>query len=102
MTAAGGDVSGFAHDGVDIMPFLKGEATDDPNKVRFWREFGAFAVRKGDWKLTRPFIDTPTYPVPWLFNIKNNPQENQFLQGSRPEIVADLTRELTAWEATMS
>ena len=86
VTAAGGDVSEFDHDGVDVMPFIKGEATDDPNKVRFSRNLACLPCDKGDWKLTRPYLDTTVYSVPWLFNIKNNPQENQYLQGSCPTL----------------
>ncbi len=52
--AAGGDASQFQHDGYDVMPYLTGQATDDPNKVWFWRNFTCYAVRKGNWKLEDP------------------------------------------------
>jgi autotransporter-associated beta strand protein len=100
VTAAGGDVSEFEHDGEDILPFLKGEAVDDPNEPLFWRHMTSYAVRKGDWKMSRPQVEYAGKP--WLFNIKDNPQENVYLQAVHPEIVADLSRELTAWEATLA
>jgi autotransporter-associated beta strand protein len=101
VTAAGGDVSAFPHDGHDVMPFLKGQATDDPNKVRFWRHYDSFAVLKGEWKLTRPVINTPDF-MPWLFNVETDPEERFFVQGAHPDIVAELSRELTAWEVTLA
>jgi len=101
LSAAGGDVTQFAHDGYDVMPLLKGEATDDPNKARFWRNFDSYAVRKGDWKLTRI---SPGYPSgPFLFNLANDPDENDYSNNARyPQKVAELTRELTYWEAQMA
>ncbi|MGE3241957.1 MAG: sulfatase-like hydrolase/transferase [Pirellulales bacterium] len=98
--AAGGDVSQIAADGHDVMPFLKGEATEDPNTVRFWRSFDTWAVRRGDWKLTLPY--RPNAPGKFLFNIALNPQENVYYGPSRPDLVAELTRELTNWEATLA
>jgi autotransporter-associated beta strand protein len=96
--AAGGDVSQIASDGYDVLPYLKGEATDDPNQVRFWRNFDSYAVRRGDWKLTLAYQGAPAR---WLFNVKQNPNENVYLQGVHPEIVADLARDLTNWEAQL-
>jgi autotransporter-associated beta strand protein len=78
------------------MPYIKGQATDDPNKAHFWRNFNSYAVRKGDWKLTMMYQG---YNNRALFNIANNPQENVFL--SNASVVADLSNELTKWEATL-
>jgi autotransporter-associated beta strand protein len=96
VTAAGGDITQFQHDGYDVMPYLKGQATDDPNKPRFWRNFNCYAVRKGDFKLT---IMYQGFGNRALFNIANNPQETVFL--SNAAVVADLSKELTQWEATL-
>jgi autotransporter-associated beta strand protein len=101
VSAGGGDISEFEHDGYDVMRNLKGETTDDPHEVLYWRGFDAFAVRKGDWKLTKPIVNNPDF-ISWLFNIKTDPGENVFVQAAHPDIVADLTRELTAWETTLA
>ena len=53
--AVGGDVSQLDADGHDVMSYLKGEDTEDPNTVRFYRSFDTWAVRRGDWKLTLPY-----------------------------------------------
>lgn len=98
--AAGGDVSTLDTDGHDMMPYLAGEATEDPNYKRFWRSFDTWAVRKGDWKLTLPY--RPGAPGKFLFNIKTNPTENIYYDSLMPLKVAELTRDLTYWEATLA
>lgn len=98
VTAAGGDITQFAHDGYDVMPNLSGQATTDPNRVYIWRNFETYAVRKGDWKLTLSFIGAPGR---WLHNVQQQPNENVYLQDARPDIVAELARELTKWEAQL-
>jgi autotransporter-associated beta strand protein len=98
VTAAGGDVSQFAHDGYDVMPYLKGDAVDDPNRLMFWRSLDKWAVRKGDWKLEAPYTNSF-----FLHNIAEDPDENYYQNYyTHPEIVADLLRELTHWEAQMA
>jgi autotransporter-associated beta strand protein len=98
--AAGGDPSTLDVDGHDMTPYLTGAATEDPNHVRFWRSFDTWAVRKGDWKLTIPY--RPGAPGKFLFNIKTNPTENVYYESLMPLKVAELTRELTNWEATLA
>jgi len=100
VAAAGGDISQFDHDGYDVMPYLKGDAVDDPNRVRFWRSFDKFAVRKGDWKLESPYTNAPH---PFLHNIAEDSDENDYSQrATHHDIEADLWRELTYWEAQMA
>jgi autotransporter-associated beta strand protein len=98
--AVGGDLSQIETDGHDVMSYLKGEDTEDPNWVRFWRSFDTWAVRRGDWKLTLPY--RPGAPAKFLFNIQTNLQENVYYNDIHPEIVAELTRELTYWEAGLA
>lgn len=102
--AAGGDISQIETDGRDIRPFLAGEATQDPNEVFFWRNWDAWAVRRGDWKLTtrftRPTPDRPANP-PYLVNVATNPLENINYGPQQPGIEAELFAELAHWEATL-
>jgi autotransporter-associated beta strand protein len=82
------------------MPYLKGDAVDDPNRVMFWRCAGNWAVRKGDWKLESPYTG---FSGDFLHNIALDPDENYFAYfNERPDIVADLRRETTFWEAQMA
>lgn len=40
-------------DGVDLMPFLRGEVGGTPHESIFWRVGNRSALRKGDWKIVR-------------------------------------------------
>ncbi|MCB1228697.1 MAG: sulfatase-like hydrolase/transferase [Verrucomicrobiae bacterium] len=40
-------------DGVNLLPFLKGENQTDPHDEIFWRVGNRGALRSGDWKLVR-------------------------------------------------
>lgn len=73
VTAGGGDISQIPHDGYDVMPYLAGDATDDPTKTRFWRSLDKWAVRKGDWKLESPYVG---FTGVFLHNIATDPDEN--------------------------
>lgn len=96
--AAGGDPDQLDTDGTDLLPFLSGEVAGDPHELLFWRSAGGrFAVRKGDWKLVRPGVST----FARLHNVADDVHEDNYLNSQHPEIVAELRRELTYWEATL-
>ncbi len=40
-------------DGVNLLPFLTGEAKGSPHEALYWRLGGMMAVRQGDWKLVK-------------------------------------------------
>lgn len=40
-------------DGVNLLPYLKGENTAAPHEVLLWRFGQQMAIRKGDWKLVQ-------------------------------------------------
>jgi arylsulfatase A-like enzyme len=46
-------MSGTQLDGVNLLPFLRGEQTTEPHIAIFWRWHAEQAVRQGDWKLVR-------------------------------------------------
>jgi autotransporter-associated beta strand protein len=95
---AGGDASQLDTDGVDLSPYLEGETAESPHEVMFWRGVdGRFAVRKGDWKLTRP--GTATFAR--LHNLAMDPDEGSYYNAAYPDVVAELRRDLTNWEVTL-
>jgi autotransporter-associated beta strand protein len=96
IAAAGGDESQLPTDGVDLMPFLKGEVGGDPHETLFWRNLVMFAVRKGEWKL-----GNMNGAGMKLFNIEQDPSETTDLLAQHPEIAAEMLRDFTAWEAQM-
>jgi arylsulfatase A-like enzyme len=89
-------------DGVDLLPYLKGEVTGAPHQTLFWREGYQQSVRHGAWKLIR--ADQPDKPpgtgqAKWLFNLVEDPTEKHNLATQMPERVAELEALLAAHNA---
>lgn len=93
--AAGIDVSICEKplDGVDLMPYLKGEKQGNPHKFLFWRKDGMAATRMDDYKYIRiKALGTR------LYNMKDDLGEEKDIQEENPEIVKEMTTALEAWE----
>ena len=84
-------------DGVNLLPFLKGELADArPYDKIYWRvNPRGSAMLDGDWK----YIQTP-HSVPLLFNISEDPAERNNLAGEHPEILARLMDQHYNWTLT--
>ncbi len=82
-----------AIDGVDLIPYLKGEKEGMPHEVLFWRVGNKFAVRKGKWKLVRPRSG-----ITALFDLSTDIGESKDLARERPEVVEKLLAEYSRWE----
>jgi arylsulfatase A-like enzyme len=82
------------HDGVNLIPFLKGDQKEAPHKRLFWRVGGgtAHAMREENWKLIRA-KDKP----PELYDLAADVSEKYDLAASQPEVVARLVAALDAW-----
>lgn len=84
------------YDGVDLLPYLRGERSTRPHETLYWKLNWGAAVRQGDWKLVR----TPADEL-WLFDLAADPGERNDLAARRPELVVELRALLEAWEATL-
>ncbi len=82
-------------DGVDVLPFVRGERTGAPHETLFWREGYHQAVLHDGWKLIVSGIPDRK----WLFHLSDNPTEHQDLAAMHPEIVAQLQALLDAHNA---
>lgn len=82
-------------DGVDLMPFVRGERQGRPHEVLFWRTGPYQVVRQGDWKLQIGEIPAKE----WLFDLSVDPTERNNLAEQRPEVVARLRALLEAHNA---
>jgi len=86
-------------DGVNLMPYLRGEQTGAVHDALFWRmRVDNFAVRKGDWKLVKGNSNSTVQ----LHRL--NPDgsgETVDLTSQFPEKVQELIREFVHWEATV-
>jgi uncharacterized sulfatase len=94
--AAGARVPGDRKlDGVDLMPFIRGEDTGVPHETLFWREGHHQSVQHRGWKLIR--ADRPDKR--WLFDLTSDPTEQVNLAAERPDKVDELEALLAAHNA---
>ncbi|WP_442505143.1 sulfatase-like hydrolase/transferase [Novipirellula sp. SH528] len=92
--AGAGDPSAIEGlDGVDMIPFLQGVKTQRPHQTLHWKMETRGAIREGDWKMIR-------YPdrAVELFDIVQDPAEQNNLAASNPEKVNQLYKQMFAWE----
>lgn len=85
--------------GVNLMPYLQGEASGPVHEAILFRNRVNFAgIRKGDWKLVRPESGAT-----WkLFHLNaDGSGEDVDLQSQYPEIVAELVKEYVAFDVTL-
>lgn len=89
--------NGPIYDGVDLVPFFRGEREGEPHPVLHWRMVlrGA-ALRAGHWKLVRP----NSQPVQ-LYDLAADVGETTNLAAEHPDVVADLLLRFNRWEAQL-
>jgi arylsulfatase A-like enzyme len=82
-------------DGVNLIPFLRGETQAAPHANLFWRTGGgqSYAVRSSDWKLVRNGKQPDE-----LYDLSTDIGEAKDLASTRPEVVAKLSADLSAWD----
>jgi uncharacterized sulfatase len=83
-------------DGVDLVPFVRGEREGEPHRALFWRSGHYRVARIDGWKLQlneRPPGST------WLFDLRTDPTEQNNLAEREPERVAAMRRALDAHDA---
>ncbi len=91
------DYQGRPLDGVDLLPYLRGEKSGDPHQTLFWRKDEAAAARKNDFKIIR--LKDYGYR---LYNLALDPAESSDLSDKDPEVLQDLLSELDTWEKQMT
>ncbi|MDF7825390.1 sulfatase-like hydrolase/transferase [Pontiellaceae bacterium B12227] len=92
--AGGGDPTKIEEtDGVDLLPYLKGDNKERPHQALHWKMETRGAIRNGDWKLLR-FPDRPAR----LHNLADDPGEQVDLAAKHPELVKELFKKQFAWE----
>ena len=77
-------------DGLNLLPFVTGQAARLPTRTLFWRSGGYEAVRDGYWKL-----QVSQHPARiWLFDLSRDPTERMDLSRKRPDVVKRLRSDL--------
>ncbi|MHC5065636.1 MAG: sulfatase-like hydrolase/transferase [Planctomycetota bacterium] len=84
-------------DGVNLMPYLLGDAEGRPHELLFWRHDSNRAVRRGDLKLISMGGE------PWmLFDLAKDPREQTNLAKEREDVVAELAEVFASWNAELA
>ena len=86
-------------DGVNLFPYFQGDLPADhrPHETLYFRAvFRGTAIRDGDWKLIATRHD-----LPFLYNIAEDPQEQNNLLLENPEKARELKFKLGQWEARL-
>jgi arylsulfatase A-like enzyme len=90
-------------DGVNLLPWLRGEKTGDAHEELYWCNDDPLdaprrwlkAMRWKQWRLIK-------YDDGWrLFDLVADPREEQDLAGQNPDIVSDMRKRYDAWVATL-
>jgi len=79
-------------DGVDLIPFLSGQAAGIPHKALFWRFWDQAAIRAGKWKYI-----LLSHEAEYLFDLSTDAQETQNLIKENPAVAAGLKSQLEDW-----
>lgn len=99
----------FSHknklDGVNLLPYFKGENKEPPHDALYWRFGAQMAIRMGDWKLTKALdedfkinrADIASADESHLYNLKEDIGETNNLSDSNPEKVKALKEAWNQW-----
>jgi len=103
--AAVAGISPPAHlDGVNLIPYIRGEHDGDPHEYIFWlnndpddaKGRHLVAVRWKHWRLYRKYDKDP-----WqLFDLNKDPREEKNVADRFPEIVDRMARKYKQWKTT--
>jgi arylsulfatase A-like enzyme len=86
-----------AIDGVDLVPFARGEKSGAPHDALYWRSGHYKTVLAGGWKLQVSERPEKT----WLFHLAEDPTEKVELSAKQPEKLAEIRALLAAKDAEM-
>lgn len=88
-------------DGVNLLPFLRGEKASAPHELLFWRVGGNVTVRSGDWKLVRRLERGGGKPEFQLYNLAKDIGETLDLKATEPKRAASLLKQLETLNGEM-
>ena len=85
-------------DGVNLLPFLRGERKEVPHPALTWRMGEQFAIRVDRWKLVRLKGAEPFR----LYDLEQDEKEARDLAAAEPDRVRDLHRRLLEWDRELA
>jgi uncharacterized sulfatase len=83
-------------DGVNLLPYLKGDIRTPPHGALYWRWAAQSAIRDGNWKLLRGGNRE------YLYDLGTDLEEKHNLAAKHPDIASRLRAKLTAWSAELN
>jgi arylsulfatase A-like enzyme len=98
-------------DGTDLVPFVDGRRSGAPHERLFWRYWRTgqnrqlCAVREGDWKLVTDHHlggASPGHQSWSLYNLSNDPAEQNDLIQDYPEKAAELSKAWNGWNQNLA
>lgn len=91
---SGGELPARDYDGVDLLPYLTGENTDEPHRRLFWRADHIWAMRDGKYKMILSIRDG------WaeLYNLETDKSEEINLIEEMPELFEQLKYLHEVWQ----
>lgn len=103
LAAAGGTLpAGRVYDGVDLLPYLRGEKMGRPHETLFWRREPLFSIRSGDWKLWKCSDPSGVYGnYRLIFDLANDPNETTNLASTYSQEAAALEALIDSWTKAM-
>ena len=93
VSVAGGKAASNV-DGVNLLPYLKGEKSKSPHDELFWRWYEKSGARVGDWKLVRNGDGAER-----LFNLADDIGETKDLATMNPDKLKELQDAYKEWDA---
>ena len=92
---------GLEFDGVDLLPYITGKkpADERPHETLHWRRDEDYALRIGDWKLTRNSKSGPQ--TIRLFDLEKDPGERHDLANVHPEKTQMMQDMFDEWDSQL-
>lgn len=98
VAAAGGVLSVEPRpDGVDLLPYVRGESAAAPHESLYWRYVDRRALRKGDWKL----VQEPSSLQAELYHLAEDIAESTNLAKQMPDKLRELEQAYQAYDRQM-
>jgi arylsulfatase A-like enzyme len=87
-------------EGVNLLPYLKGEKADAPHETLAWRFGPQKAIRRGNWKLVDVRDMAAKTQSGWqLYDLSTDIGELMNLATDKPALVAELAKAWDDWNA---
>ncbi len=103
-------IDGTNLDGVNLLPFIRGEVEGRPHERLYWRLGASMALIEGDHKLLWPSRegglpddpDRTDFSRVELYNLASDPSERNNLAKSQPERVERMKQAWLDWDKTLA